>query len=175
MTSLRTEKLSFVWRPGHTEEWQIKGTVDLTNISVTETTGMVHAWVFIDKRLRFSWAADFRKSCQQQWRQSQFWWLYFTVADLLVFGLKPLKLLGSINWCKSINFFCFVLIYGRTKLRLLFDVMRVVFFFLILPSCLFGLWFFGSFFDDIEWRKSIVISPTWMCTLEKHAVELLNA
>lgn len=35
--------------------------------------------------------------------------------------------------------------------------------------------FFGNVFDDTERRNSAVISATWMCTLEKHAVELLNA
>lgn len=99
-----------------------------------------------EKRLRFSQSTDFRKSCQQQWRQCQFWWLHFMVTDLLVFGLKPLKLLDNTNWCKSINYFGSVIIYGRTRLRLLYRCHACCNCFWILPSCLCGFWLFGSFF-----------------------------
>lgn len=49
------------------------------------------------------------------------------VTDLLVFGLKPPKLLDSINWCKSIYFFLdlFLFVAGPSS-GYCIDVMHVV-------------------------------------------------
>lgn len=82
------------------------------------------------------------------------------MTGLLVFELKSLKLLDSINWCKSINFFGLVLIYGRTKLRLLYRCHVCCNFFLSYPLAFVAFVFLVAFFDDIEWRNSVVISAT---------------
>lgn len=62
---------------------------------------------------------------------------------------------------------------GRSSGCFIDVLCNVLFFFF--SFALLPLWFLGSFFDDIEGRNSIVISATWMCTLEEHAVKLLNA
>lgn len=78
------------------------------------------------------------------------------MTDLLVFGLKPLKLSGSTNGCKFVNFFGAFLIYNRTKPKLLnrcpvcFYVFIYLFILLNLPSCLCDFWVFGNDFYDIR-------------------------
>lgn len=62
------------------------------------------------------------------------------VTDLLVFELKPLKLLDSINWCKSINLFGALLLYDRTKPELWNRCPGLKFLFYPLACVAVGFW-----------------------------------
>lgn len=69
------------------------------------------------------------------------------VTDLLVFGLKPLKLLDRIIWCKYINFFFFYLLLfmAGPSSGYCIDVMHVVIVFEFYPLAFVAFGFLVAF------------------------------